>query len=264
MNEDNGVAPEGQESVPDAPQYTEMEQKALSMGWRPKEEFHGDEDDFIDARAFVQRQPLFDKIASQSNQLKALSKGLEALKVHYTRVEEAAVSKAIETMKSQRKQALSDGDGDSFELFDNEIKKAETELARIEQVKETPLVEEQVVHPEWQAFQSRNPWYSSTPHMRMYADEFGNKLAAQGVSPADVLKQVEQAVRKEFPNKFTNPNKQNAPDVDSSRGGSKGSRQNDDSFLTDQERKVMNDLIRSKVLTKEKYISDLKAVKGLK
>jgi len=251
--------------VPEAPQYTEMEQKALSMGWRPKEEFHGDEDDFIDAKAFVQRQPLFDKIESQSKQLKSLSKGLEALKTHYTRVEEAAVSKAIATMKAQRKQALSDGDGDSFELFDNEIKKAETELANIEQVKNTPLVEEQVVHPEWQAFQSRNPWYSNTPHMRMFADTLGGELAAKGVSPTNVLKQVEEAVRKEFPNKFVNPNKKDAPDVDSSRNnGNTAKRKDDDSFLTDQERKVMNDLIRSKVLTKEKYISDLKAVKGLK
>ena len=173
---------------------------------------------------------------------------------------DAAAAKAEEKAQAAREKRLAA----IQKAHDDEIKKAETELARIEQVKETPLVEEQVVHPEWQAFQSRNPWYSNTPHMRMYADEFGNKLAAQGVSPANVLKQVEEAVRKEFPNKFTNPNKLNAPDVDSSRGNSKGSRKDDDSFLSDQERKVMNDLIRSKVLTKEKYISDLKAVKGLK
>jgi hypothetical protein len=34
--------------------------------------------------------------------------------------------------------------------------------------------------------------------------------------------------------------------------------------MNEQERKVMNDLVRSGLLTKEKYIADLKAVKGLK
>ena len=100
--------------------------------------------------------------------------------------------------------------------------------------------------------------------MRAFADEFGNKLAQQGVSPSDVLKQVEQAVRKEFPNKFVNPNKEHAPNVEQPKGGNKPTGKDSDSFMNEQERKVMNDLVRSGLLTKEKYIADLKAVKGLK
>ena len=100
--------------------------------------------------------------------------------------------------------------------------------------------------------------------MRKFADDFGTNLASQGLAPADVLKQVEQAVRKEFPHKFTNPNKEHAPSVEQSRGAGKTAGKETDSFLSDQERKVMNDLVRSGLLTKEKYIADLKAVKGLK
>ena len=241
-----------------------LEQRAISMGWRPKEDFHGNEDDFIDAKEFVRRQPLFKKIESQSKQIKAVSKALEALKDHYTRVEEAAVQKAIDQMKTQRKQALVDGDGDNFELYDGEIKKAEQQLATIEQVKARPIVEEPVVNPEWSAFQTRNPWYNTTAHMRVFADQLGSELASRGMSPSDVLKKVEEEVRKEFPTKFRNPNKDSAPDVESSRGVSKTGRTNEDSFLSETERKIMNDLVRQKVLTKEKYIADLKAIRGLK
>lgn len=249
----------------EAPELSPIEEKAMSLGWRPKEQFEGEEEEFIDAKEFVRRQPLFDRIENQNKQLKNVTKALEALKVHYTRVEEAAVQKAINQLKAQRKSALADGDGDSFELIDDEIKKAETQLQQIEQVKNNPIVEETVVHPEWQAFQSRNPWYTSTGYMRKFADEIGQELAAKGVAPTEVLKQVEQAVRKEFPTKFTNPNKQNAPDVEQSRGsGSKPTGKESDSFMNEQERKVMNDLVRSGLLTKEKYIADLKAVKGLK
>jgi hypothetical protein len=246
------------------PTLTPIEEKAIQMGWRPKEQFEGDEEEFIDAKEFVRRQPLFDRIESQNKQLKNVTKALEALKVHYTRVEEAAVQKAINQLKAQRKSALADGDGDSFELIDDEIKKAEQQLSQIEQVKNNPIVEETVVHPEWQAFQSRNPWYTNTGYMRKFADEIGADLASKGIPPVEVLKQVEQAVRKEFPNKFVNPNKEQAPTVEQSRGSSKQTGKDSDSFMNEQERKVMNDLVRSGLLTKEKYIADLKAVKGLK
>lgn len=239
-----------------------IEQRAIELGWRPKEEFHGDEDDFIDAKEFVRRQPLFEKIEAQNRQIKNVTKALESFKTHYTRVEQAAVERALIMLKTQRKEALSDGDGDRFELLDEEIKKTEAKVAEIEQVKNQPVVEETVVHPEWQAFERRNPWYQTTSYMRKFADEYGTQLASQGVAPSDVLKQVEQAVRKEFPTKFVNPNKEQAPVLEQSRGVNKPTGKSDESFLTDQERKVMNDLVRSGLLTKEKYLADLKAVKG--
>jgi len=148
---------ENQNLEQEAPELSPIEQKAISMGWRPKEQFEGDEEEFIDAKEFVRRQPLFDRIENQNKKLKNVTQALEALKGHYTRVEEAAVQKAINQLKAQRKSALADGDGDTFELIDDEIKKAETQLQQIEQVKNQPIVEETVVHPEWQAFQSRNP-----------------------------------------------------------------------------------------------------------
>ena len=249
---------------PSEPKHSEVELRAMEMGWRPKEEYNGDEENFIDAKEFVRRKPLFDKIEHQGKQIKAVTKALEALKTHYTRVEEAAVQKAISQMKAQRKEALANGDGDSFELIDDEIKKAESSLAEIEKAREIPLVEEEVVNPEWNAWQSRNSWYNTAPHMKVFADQVGATLAQRGMAPAEVLKEVEKAVRKEFPQKFTNPNKASAPDVDSGGGKPKTVSKADDGFMNEQEKKVMNDLVRTGVLTKEKYISDLKAIKGLK
>jgi len=249
---------------PSEPKHSEVELRAMEMGWRPKEEYNGDEENFIDAKEFVRRKPLFDKIEHQGKQIKAVTKALEALKTHYTRVEEAAVQKAISQMKAQRKEALANGDGDSFELIDDEIKKAESSLAEIEKAREIPLVEEEVVNPEWNAWQSRNSWYNTAPHMKVFADQVGATLAQRGMAPAEVLKEVEKAVRKEFPQKFTNPNKASAPDVDSGGGKPKTVNKADDGFMNEQEKKVMNDLVRTGVLTKEKYISDLKAIKGLK
>ena len=45
-----------------APELSAVEQKAIEMGWKPKDNFDGEETDFIDAAEFVRRKPLFDKI----------------------------------------------------------------------------------------------------------------------------------------------------------------------------------------------------------
>ena len=63
------VAPE---TTPEqtAPELSPIEQKALEMGWRPKEEFEGEEADFIDATEFVRRKPLFEKIDTVGKELR--------------------------------------------------------------------------------------------------------------------------------------------------------------------------------------------------
>lgn len=247
-----------QEKAPEqqVPQYTDIEQKALEMGWRPKEEFDGDENDFIDAKEFVRRKPLFDKIESQSKEIKNVRKAIEALKVHYTAREEAAVKNALAKLKEARQEAINNSDGAAFDQIDSEIKRVEKEADRLKELDEAdkPTAE---IHPEFVAWTKRNSWYTDTGYMRKWADDYGLQLAQQGLAPAEVLKKVEQAVKKEFPNKFTNPNKENAPNVES--GGRSGASKGKDGFeMTDMEKKVMNTLVSTKQMTKEAYIEQLK------
>jgi len=264
MNENNTTdLPEGQENT--TPEYTEVEQRALEMGWRPKEEFNGAEHDFIDAKEYVNRKPLFDKIEYQSKELKNVRRALEALKTHYTKVQETEYERALVSLKEERKQALNLGDGDKFDQVDEQIKLVEKQAAQIKQIQDTPIVQDDKTHPEFESWVSRNNWYKDTSYMRDYADQVGTDLAAKGMSPSDVLKAVEKAVRTEFPQKFRNPNKDNAPDVGDSRGtranASRGTT-SDEAGLTEIERKIMNDLVRSKTMTKEQYLADLKAIKA--
>ena len=252
-----------EEVVQETPEVSEIEQKALDMGWRPRDEFDGTDDEFIDAKEFVRRKPLFDKIEQQGKQLKATIKALEGLKQHYTSMREVEYERALKALKAERKQALSDGDADRFDVLDDQIKEVESEAAKIQQTKNVPAVQEEVVNPEFQSWVTRNNWYKNVGYMREFADEVGVRLHQQGLSPTEVLKQVEQAVRKEFPHKFTNPNKNTAPAVESSGGTKSAGKQKDTVELSELERKVMNDLVRSGVLTKEEYISDIKKQRGI-
>lgn len=238
-----------------AQEPSDLEKRAMEMGWRPREEFDGSDDDFIDAKEFIRRKPLFEKIESQSKQLKNVEKALKALQEHYTAREEAAVKNAIKALKEQRKEALSNGDGEAFEALDDQIKTAEREAERLKQLDNAPTEPE--LHPDFVAWTKRNSWYNDVGYMRKWADDYGQELANQGKSPHEVLKEVEKAVRKEFANKFTNPNKANAPDVEVGARGERGSSRSDFE-MTDNERRIMNTLVSTKQMTKEEYISQLK------
>lgn len=250
------------EQTPEVKEPTDIEKRAMEMGWRPIEEFNGEPDDFIDAKEFVNRKPLFDRIEQQSKQIKAVTKALETWKDHYTKVKEVEYKRALDSLKEMRKTALRDGDADQFENVDAEIKRVEAQAVEIREANEQPIVQEEQVHPEFQSWLNKNPWYNEPGYMKIFADDVGKRLAASGMTPTAVLKEVEVAVRKEFPHKFKNPNKETAPDLESGRSPTKSRK--DEYELTEQERRVMNTLVASdpKNFSKEKYIADLKKIKN--
>lgn len=252
----------GGESTAPETTVSEIEQRALELGWRPRDEFAGTDDEFVDAKEFVRRQPLFDRIHAQNQEIKAVRKSVELLKDHLSAVREAEYKRALAALKAERKQALSDGDGDRFEALDDEIKSVETQ---VQEIKAAAAAEPQVQaeHPEFSNWKQRNRWYETTGYMRQFADDYGTSLARQGVAPADVLKKVEEAVRKEFPQKFSNPNKANAPAVNSGNGASKQSSDNFEASLSPQEKRIMETIVRSGV-KKADYIAQLKQIKGIK
>jgi len=242
------------------PEPTPIEVRARELGWRPREEFHGDEEDFVDAKEFVQRQPLFEKIESQSKQLKNVQKTLEALKQHYGKVQETEYKRALAQLEAQRAEAISDADGNKAIQVERQIKNVEREFEQIKREQET---NQSAPDPqEFISWKSKNTWYETDETMRMVADTYGTKLAKEGMAPADVLREVTKKVRTEFAHKFRNPNKDNAPDVSNSSPRGNSTPKEDNFQLTDEERRMMNTFVRDGVMTKEQYIKDLKAIKA--
>jgi len=96
--------------------------------------------------------------------------------------------------------------------------------------------------------------------MKAFADTLGQELARAGNSPSEVLKKVAIEVRKEFPNKFRNPNQDKPGAVESGKGTA--GRSSGSFTLTDEERRVMNTFVRSGAMTEKDYIAELKKVRG--
>jgi hypothetical protein len=237
-----------------------VEQEARSHGWRPKEEFEADEKNtgkrWRTAEDFMDRKSLFDKIDEVKNENKTLRKGIQSLAEHNAKVEKSAYEKALATLKAERQQALDDEDLVRAERIRDQMDEVKEKMDSVQ----APAVAVETP-PAIQEWKQANPWYQKDEVMTVYADGIGNRLAMQGMPPELVLKEVERRVRDNFPERFRNPNKDVAPKVEVGVGAraSRGPRFE----MTDDERRIMNNLIRAGAPIKEdEYIAQLKKLKG--
>ncbi len=238
-----------------------VEQEALAQGWVPKDQFDGDESRWVDAPEFVRRGELFKKIDSQNRQIKEVTRTLAAFKDHYTKVEETAFNRALSTLKTQKLEAQKEGEFERAALIEDEIERVEEQKATLKE--SIPEVQEEVqVHPDVAAWIDRNSWYKTNARMKVVADAIGQELAGRGVQGPALLKAIDLEIRKEFPSKFTNPNRDKPSATEGA--GSRVGKGNDSFKLTSEQEQIMNRFVRDKVLTKEQYIADLKSQMGVK
>jgi hypothetical protein len=240
------------------PQLTEIEQKASAEGWVPKDKWEGDPAEWRDAQSFVDRGQLFKKIEDQNRTIKDFKRALAELQTHHAKVREVEYQRALDTLKAQKKQALEDGDADGVVNIDDKIAAVRDAQKQIQNVPQ-PSTEPAPQFVEWA---DRNKWYNTDEDARAYADGIGRSLAMKGMSPDDVLKEVEVRVKKNFPQLFRNPNKDKPGAVESS--SNRGGKESSSFSLTEEERRVMQRFIRTIPGFDEKaYITELKRVKGV-
>jgi hypothetical protein len=234
-----------------------IEQKALEQGWRPKDQFEGAEEDFIDAAEFVRRGELFSKIEKQSREVKQLREALEALKVHHSKVRESEYNRALKAVEAERRKAFEAGDTDKFFELEGQMDLIKEEKALVEQEAKKPVAPQ--VPPALEAWMDTNTWYQKDRAMTAFVDQMGRELHARGYPLEQALKEIDAEVRKEFPHKFER--KRPPSPEGSSRSGNTS---NKESYsLSEDERTIMRKIVSSGAMTEAEYIKELKRVKGV-
>lgn len=261
QDEQQPLQEQPKEQQPETDPYID---KALELGWRPQEDWDGAPEEFIDAKEFVRRQPLFDKISGLSRQVKQLDEALKAFKVHHNKVKETEYNRAFEQIKQAHRRALAEGETEqALALADkmDEIatQKEEFEQEAQQQFKNAP----QAPDPTFTKWVSENNWYQKDRAMTAYADKLGVELHQQGYPNDEVLRMVTKEVRTEFKHKFTNPKREQPSAVEAGgRKPDKSGSKLDTSGMPEQDVQIMNKLIRSGVMTKEEYLAEYKQVQG--
>ncbi len=245
------------EQQENAPELSPIELKAIEAGWVPETDWEGDPEQWRPAKEFLDRGELFKKIEDQNRTIKEVRRALDDLKSHHSKTRETEYARALQALKAQKKAALEDGDADSVIDIDDKIDLVKQEQSNL--VKEVPSSPE--IDPQFTEWVGKNKWYDTSQPMRAYADALGRDLAFKGLSPREVLKEVEQKVKEEFPHKFKNPNRELPSAVEGSTN--KGSKGVASFTLSDEERRVMQRFVRTGVMSEKEYTDELKRVKGV-
>jgi hypothetical protein len=214
MSEENTPTPtpEGGEQVV----ASDAEQRARSGGWVPKEEWDGNEDDWVDYREFNLRGELMERIQHQTRQLKRnnktiddLKNAIKALGEHNSKIAEVQYNRALHVLKAERATALTEGNAervaeieDNLEKLNEAKENSKLEFNLDEEPTEEPEINEQF--RQWVQKPS-NSWYGRDIPMTATADALSVKFAQEKdgkFSPTELLEFVDKAIRKEFPHKF--------------------------------------------------------------
>lgn len=244
----------------------QVEAKAREMGWKPKDEWEGDDSNWMDADKFVERNERIKEradgiakaeISRLQREVKELSDTIVEFRDYYSKVEQKAQERALAELKRKQREAVETGDTAAFDAVDREIEGMAKDVASPE--KKAPDSPDDA--PAFREFVSRNDWYNDDIRMTAAANRYGPELVrTKGYGPNDpaLYEEVERLVREEFPDKFGNPARKRAAAVESGntgpgnkRGGKKGY-----ADLPPEAKASCDKFVKQKLLTKEQYIKD--------
>jgi hypothetical protein len=253
----------------------QTQKEARLFGWVPKEEFRGSEDDWVDAEVFVKRGKEINPILRKNNELlmKKLDEKAKEIDSIKASVEEfkkfqkesferktAEYEVQIAQLKSQKREAIAEGNGDLVVDIDDQIdslKEAQREAKEAAKAKPEPEQPAQVSipdDPELQGWLNKNTWFGNDIEMTELANTLGSSVRKQfpHLTSRAFLEKLDDKIREYMPNKFLG-NKAKGSAVDSSgsvRGSGSSSKKSYDNLPDDAkqacDRFIKNGWIKSK------------------
>jgi hypothetical protein len=237
---------------------TESEERARAQGWRPKEEYRGPEDKWVDADAFLDRAdkelPIArERTRAMERELRELKATVKQFSEHHAKVQEIAYERAVADLKKQRREAIAIGDAEAVE-------KAEDKLEELKGVKPASVKQEaREIAPEVQTWLQANPWFHADKRLASYADGVCAELQAEDPTRdlGDILREVTKEVKERFPEKFANARRSAPPSVEGAgpiAAGSKGAKTY--AALPADARAACDRFVKAGLMTKEQYTKE--------
>lgn len=249
----------------------EIESAASEMGWVPKEEYRGDPSKWVDAATFVERGAKSGPILKERNE--HLIKEIQSIKAEFEQHKKVteqfkkfqadqAERKAnelkaqIAELRAQKSEAIRNGDGDAVNEIDDRIDTLKQSAKEVEKV-EVEQPQNNAPHPDFASWKAENSWFDVDKPLTAYATEVAKEMRRKGdMSEGRVFfDKVKEAVRKDFPHKFGNPNRNKPTSVETGTGGSFNGKTFND--IPAEERKVIKTFIEQGL-----YKNEAEAVKA--
>jgi hypothetical protein len=265
MAEDNSQDTSG------SPDNAAVEKEARQFGWSPKEEFKGDESQWRSAEEFLQRgreingflRKDLDKIRTQNlgleSELRTVREAVVKFKEFHEQTEERAYKKALADLQSQKKKAITEGDGDTVVAIEEAMDQLKEERNTTTPAAATSNPSDEVYRQQFIAWSGENQWFQTDTSLRAAANGFADIVKAENPSLVGTpfLEAVANKVKEAFPDKFENGlrGKPSAVEGNTNTPRSSSSKKSY-ADLPPEAKAACDSFVEQGLLTKEQYIKD--------
>ena len=258
----------------------DYEKEARLQNWVPQEQFRGPKEDWIPAKDFVERgkqinpilrannERLLREIEKQKVQMEELRAATEEFKEFQKKAFEKkaeALTSEIESLREEKRKAISAGDGNKAVELDDKIDALKEEKAQAkEDAKEKPAPQKQETQadPDLERWVSDNNWYKLDTAMAEVANTEAQKINRlypdlKGKAFLDELdSRLEETFTKEKLGRKTKEKPRN-PVEGSSRGAPQGTGERTFDDLPADAKAAYHRFVKQGIkVTKEGYVKD--------
>lgn len=240
-----------------------VEDRAREMGWRPKEEFKGDDTKWVDAETFVKRGeeilPILRATAKKDREaleaakaeIAEMKKTFSEFKRYHSATEQRALEKARKELEREMAEAVEAKDHQAVREIANEMASLSKDVRTDDDGNDMGSPQMVAFKEEWER---ENPWINTDPDLKAYAFGICQDMAAKGVKPKDQLIEAAKKVRQAFPHKFENERRKAPAAVEGSTPQRKAGKTRSD--LPPEARQTMDRWVKQGLITEARYLKD--------
>lgn len=175
----------------------ELRDEASKMGWVDKDQYRGDKKRWVDAKEFIGRKDLYDKIHAQGKANEHLKKKLDAVTKYVKQLTESDYRNKLAEVRAKRDLAMDNDDREAADKANEEI--AQLQVARDDEFlsdeddnENTTSTPEEQVQANAQAageWIEQNPWFEQDADLKELADDYAEAFS---VNPANAKASVQE------------------------------------------------------------------------
>jgi hypothetical protein len=245
-----------QQSVPQIDEETLAEAKR--QGWVPQEDYNGPEDKWVDADTFVKKGKEINALLRKDNdflkrEVAEMKSTMMEFKKFHADTEKRAYERAMADLREQKKEAIAAGDGEKVLQVDDAIDELKT--ARKE---DKVAAQTQSIDPAFIAWQEDNRWFGKDTELTAEANLIGEVVKRQNPTliGSEFLEEVTKRVKRMYPEKFTNANRNRPNPVESSTAKPAGPRGKGFNDLPPEAKAACQKFEKQGLVTREQYIKE--------
>lgn len=215
------VLEQAPEQVQEQPVVNEFEVKAVEKGWKPKEQYSGDPDDWKPAKQWLEFGELLDTVHSLKRKSSDFEEKINTVVELSAKAQAAQKEQVIKELKSRQREAVEIGDFDSVDSITEELTQVKASIPQQPASQAKPSMDESVKRMV-EDFSARNAhWFNqSAENISAYREatiyeDYLSRERPELTIPERFAK-VEAHIKQEFPQKFQNARQSAPPAVESS------------------------------------------------